>query len=63
MKVKNLKQLMMKSKMTIEKFRAHYDEYTKNFLLYGKTFDLNFKEYMVMKGLSEDEFEKLILEI
>ena len=54
---------MMKSKMTIKEFRKYYDEYTKYLLLYGKTFDLNFKEYMVMKGLSEDEFEKLILEI
>ena len=53
---------MMKSKMTIEEFRAHYDEYTKNFLLYGKTFDLNFKEYMLMKGLPEEEFDKLILD-
>ena len=48
--------------MTIEEFQAHYDEYVKNFVLNVKTFDLNFKEYMFMKGLSEEEFDKLILE-
>ena len=52
----------MKNKMTLEEFTTHYDGYAKNFVLYAKTFDLNFKEYMFMKGLSEDEFEKLILE-
>ena len=46
--------------MTIEEFQAHYDEYVKNFVLNAKT--LNFKEYMFMKGLSEEEFDKLILE-
>ena len=48
--------------MTIEEFRAHYDEYVKNFALNAKTFDLNFKEYMFMKGLPEEEFDKLILD-
>ena len=47
---------------TIEEFRAHYDEYVKNFVLNAKTFDLNFKEYMLMKGLPEEEFDKLILD-
>ena len=62
MKIKNLKQQMKKNKMTIEEFKKHYDEYVKNFVLYAKTHDLNFKEYMFMKGLPEKEFNKLILD-
>ena len=54
--------MKLMSKMTIEEFRAHYDEYVKNFVLNAKTFDLNFKEYMFMKGLPEEEFDKLILD-
>ena len=49
--------------VTTEELKKHLETYTKEFVLYGSTLDLNFKEYMVMKGLSEDEFEKLILEI
>ena len=41
--------------MTIKEFQAHYDEYVKNFILNAKTFDLNFKEYMLMKGLPEED--------
>ena len=48
--------------MTIKEFNEHYDVYVKEFMLYGKTMDLNFKEYMFMKGLSEVEFNKLIKE-
>ena len=53
MKVKNLNQLMMKSKMTIEEFLECKTHWLKEWQ----------DKYMVMKGLSEDEFEKLILEI
>jgi hypothetical protein len=54
--------MKLMSKMTVKEFRAHYDEYVKNFILNAKVFDLNFKEYMFMKGLPEKEFDKLILD-
>ena len=54
--------LLMMNKMTIEEFRVHYDEYAKNFIMNAKVLDLNFKEYMFMKGLPEKEFDKLILD-
>ena len=47
-------------KMTTEELKKHLETYTKEFVLYGSTLDLNFKEYMVMKGLPEEEFNKLI---
>ncbi len=49
--------------MTLKEFKKHHETYTKKFMLYGKTFDLNFKMYMIMQGLSEEEFDKLILDI
>ena len=56
-----MKIYMMKNKeMTLEEFKAYYKEYVKNFSLYGKTYDLNFKQYMFMKGLPEERFNKLI---
>tara|TARA_R110000803_G_scaffold48512_1_gene100758 strand:- start:277 stop:426 length:150 start_codon:yes stop_codon:yes gene_type:complete len=45
--------------MTVKEFSKHYEEYIEGFVLYGKTMDLNFKQYMFMKGLSEEEFDKL----
>ena len=56
-----MKIYMMKNKeMTLEEFKSYYKEYVKNFALYGKTYDLNFKQYMFMKGLPEERFNKLI---
>lgn len=52
-----------KRKMTVEKFNEHYMEYVRNFKSKYNCLDLNFKESMFMKGLSEDEFDVLIKQI
>jgi hypothetical protein len=51
--------MRMKSKMTIEEFQTHWlKEWQDKYRL----LDIDFEMYMIMNGLSREEFDKLIKE-
>jgi len=57
-----MKQLMMKSKMTIEEFLECKTHWLKEWQNQYRLLDIDFEMYMLMNGLSREEFDKLIKE-
>jgi len=49
--------------MTVEEFQNKLDHWRDNFYIKYKLLDIDFEMFMLMNGLSKEEFKKLIKKV